>query len=773
MSSSLSVDDLRSGFSKLPVWKPLFGWPLPFLVAVLLLTVVLGLRFYNEPQLSVGTRVDRTLIAPRTAEVVDWEETQKAQISARTGAVQVFALEPQMDDQVLRRLEDLLTEGNQVLGTAGNLPYVSTGVLSTATQATLRALPQTEWQKIKQLAISNQPQLADLSPGERSLVLALSKRRAANDLDNLLIRIERVRQSYLLAVARNRTAPVVYQERLLNLTTAQWRQVSAEARQVTRRLLAMGIVPGLPQQIRQQGVVAQLSSSLSAVERQIVIDLVLSVIQANLSIDRLETLREAERNAQSIQPIQIHIEAGQVLLRQGDVVTPRWFEILDQLHMTQRGINWLELGLLVLLEATGLQVLLWREGKRGKCCLRTTDRLLTLIIVLWTAGIGVIIGNSWGWGGFLPFITTGLLLGNFYGSRRGVGVLLALALPFWYGLKLPFAIFLPVLAGGLIAAWLVGRLRSREEVALLGILAALTQGAVYAVLTVLFTQGYDWRQLAIQTLQMAGGGLVCSIVALGASPYLERLFDVVTPVRLSELANPNRSLLKRLATEAPGTFQHTMFVANLAEAAAQCLGDNADLVRAGTLYHDIGKMVRARYFIENQMGMNNPHVQLDDPWRSAAIIRDHVSDGLKLARKYGLPKVIQDFIPEHQGTIQIAYFYHQACQQAGPENVRDEDFRYAGPAPQSRETGLVMLADACEAALRSLRDVTESEAVALVQRILCARWREGQLVDSGLREEELPQISRVFVKVWREQNHQRIRYPAPACTTAEFQPTRR
>jgi len=254
---------------------------------------------------------------------------------------------------------------------------------------------------------------------------------------------------------------------------------------------------------------------------------------------------------------------------------------------------------------------------------------------------------------------------------------------------------------------------------------------------------------------------------LEISPYLENFFDLITPIRLAELSNPNRPLLKRLAAEAPGTFQHTLLVASLAEAAARALRCNVELVRAGTLYHDIGKMHDPLGFIENQMGKANKHDLINDPWKSCTIIKKHVSEGLVMARKYRLPTTIQAFIPEHQGTMLIAYFYHEAQQRAKEDStlsVSEANFRYNGPIPQSRETGIVMLADSCEAALRSLKDVTPEEALAMINRILRARWQDNQLVDSGLSRDDMDRIAEIFVRVWRQVNHQRISYPKLAAT---------
>jgi cyclic-di-AMP phosphodiesterase PgpH len=386
----------------------------------------------------------------------------------------------------------------------------------------------------------------------------------------------------------------------------------------------------------------------------------------------------------------------------------------------------------------------------------------------------------------LPAI--GILASSFYGSVVGVSVvgLLSVVLPI--GLEIELIHLVASAAAGLLGAWMAGRLRSREELALLGVAIGLTQGMVYLVGTLIAsaTSGSIWYVLLGTVGSQGLAGLAWSVVALGISPYLEHVFDLITPIRLAELANPNRPLLKKLAAEAPGTFQHTLFVASLAEAAARELGCNVELVRTGTLYHDIGKMHDPIGFCENQMSGGNKHDEINDPWASADLIKKHVTEGLAMARKHRLPKAIQSFIPEHQGTMLIAYFYHQAKQIAAQEptdlkialapgnnsttltiqsrEVREEDFRYDGPIPQSRETGIVMVADSCEAALRSLKDATHEEALSMVNKILRARWQDNQLIDSGLTREDMSLIAEIFVRVWEQFNHKRIAYPSAVFT---------
>jgi putative nucleotidyltransferase with HDIG domain len=195
-------------------------------------------------------------------------------------------------------------------------------------------------------------------------------------------------------------------------------------------------------------------------------------------------------------------------------------------------------------------------------------------------------------------------------------------------------------------------------------------------------------------------------------------------------------------------------ICGLAEEGGRAIQADTDLIRTGALYHDVGKLHGPQWFIENQMGTDNPHDKLDDPQLSAGILQAHVDEGLKLARRYRLPRPLADFIPEHQGTLKMGYFLHEARRR--DPNIREADYR-------SRETAVLMLADGCEAALRSLPpDTSEQEARSMVRRIVEARWRDGQLLDSGLSLAELELLVRAFVRVWRRMRHRRIPYPIPA-----------
>jgi len=562
----------------------------------------------------------------------------------------------------------------------------------------------------------------------------------------------------LLALAgQASTVAPLYSSSFLNLFDPVWQSTQTEISQILDRLLTQGIYPGLSEIQLNRAIALQVNASVPVAAQPLAVQLLSTIVSPNLVKDPEQTKLIAEQAAQAIEPTLVTIQKGEVIVHAGAPITQADFVLLDHFNLSQRGID--RLNLLGFGGLIGIAIGVFRAiERRTKTGLRQRDYLLILLLALSAPMVVAVSQSLTG----LPAI--GLLMGSFYGSAIGVTVMSLLTILLPIGTDASWRYLIPSAAGGLLGSLMAGQWRvfkretprTREDLASLGVLMGLTQGVAYLIVNTAIVP--LWYTALGGAALSALSGIAWSIVAIGISPYLERLFDLVTPIRLAELANPNRPLLKRLAHEAPGTFQHTQFVSTLAEAAAQSLECNVELVRAGTLHHDIGKLHDPLAFVENQMGGCNKHAAIDDPWKSAAIIKKHVSEGLVMTRQYQLPSAIQAFIPEHQGKILIAYFHHQAQQQSG-EVVQEADFRYDGPIPQSRETGIVMLADACEAALRSLGDATPAEALAMVNKILKARWQDQQLVDSGLTRQELAQISHIFVQVWQQFHHKRIAYP--------------
>ncbi|MGD1852182.1 MAG: HD family phosphohydrolase [Cyanophyceae cyanobacterium] len=584
-----------------------------------------------------------------------------------------------------------------------------------------------------------------------------------------------------------------FNKTLLSLSPPQWKAVKDASNLTIKRLLVHGLPPGLTDDHLDRVISTVLEDYLDSTLRPVAQDILVAVTsdRHNLVQDDDKTQELAAAAVEEIDLITVSRRRRELIVQANETITSEQFALLDHYGLSRRGINWrglVDLSGLITVSLGGFWVVERRFGQR----LRRPDHIVLLVLAVsvpLSAWASTLLPDTWEKALVINLPLVGLLTGSFYGPAVGSVLCILLGIVMPLALDLDWTTLIAMTAAGVFGAMMAGRLRSREEFAFLGLGIGFIQGSTYLLLSLINSAAASSVWVALLGAAVFHGvtGLVWSVVALGLSPYLEHLFDLVTPIRLAELSNPNRSLLKRLASEAPGTFQHTMFVASLAEAAARALGCNVELVRAGTLYHDIGKMHDPLGFIENQMGGPNKHDIINDPWKSAEIIKRHVSEGIVMAKKARLPKAIQAFIPEHQGTMCISYFYHQAMQaaqtQAGcvgkaeivgsgtgasvvtavrSQPVCEADFRYDGPVPQSRETGIVMLADSCEAALRSLKEATYEEAFSMGNRILRARWVDNQLVDSGLTRPEMTKIAEVFVRVWQQVNHQRIAYPKAA-----------
>ena len=753
--------------------------PLVLGIAIISLTSAFGYRFYNAPKLDIGKVSPQTLYAPVSANVVDENATDLNRSAARKDTVSVLMLDQAVNQTVMRSLQQQLQQGSDLRQVAGSFPYVRTSALTLFTQAYLRRLPESQWQALlieadrgfsQNRSVPNFKTAIPIPPldaAARKAIAELRNYRRAVDMSSYLKLVQSVNEAQLkyLAVASSTPSlelPNTPNVVLVDLTDADWQTLRSQTPKIAERILAQGISPALPSTVLTAAVKLQVNELPNAAEA-IASDLLTSLLQPNLIQDETQTQLRAEQAAQGIQPVMVSISRGEEIVQAGDTISSKEFALLDHFGLSRRGIDWFGLagfGVLV----SGSVVVVWFVKRRFHPSLRRRDGVLLWLLSLSTPLLVALQVPS------VNLPTIGLLVGGFYGAPLGLTVAGLLALLVAVGMEVTWSTLIASATTGLLCGWLGSRLRSREELALLGVGVGLLQGLIYLVLNM--ASGIAWYTLLSASGVQALLGLAWVIVALGISPYLEQLFDLVTTIRLVELANPNRPLLKRLASEAPGTFQHTLFVAILAEAAARALGGNVELVRTGTLYHDIGKMHDPQGFIENQMGAPNKHDLIDNPWISAEIIKKHVTEGIVMARKARLPKAVRAFIPEHQGTMLIAYFYHQAQQQVEHQlneqqlnsdgtilSLNDADFRYDGPIPQSRETGIVMLADSCEAALRSLKDATPEEALAMINKILRARWQDHQLVQSGLTRSEMTEIATIFVRVWQQFNHQRIAYP--------------
>lgn len=727
-------------------------------VSIAALTGTIGHRFYNEPKLSIGTPAPQTIRAPADATVEDRLATEAARKEASQSSFSVFMISQSQTQQIKANFKRTFSEVQKTRKAVGPLPYTDPAVLSTSVQIHLRRMSSADFQALRKGLDRRPPQPpAQLSSETQQAweQLINYREQPSEDLSwlELMRQLSQARRRYQAAVRESRL-PASEIHLILLPTDQIWQDTPRQLKMVLDRMLAQGIPPGLPPQALRKAIELNLAD-LHPDVRAAGMPLLRSLLMPNLSIDPAGTLRQREQAAQTVPPVMVSISEGETIVTAGAPITQANFVLLDHFGLSKRGINGGGLALMVML-VSGAIAIFWLIQTRVRPSMSRRDYVLILLLSLTVPLIPWAFGLS-----YMSLPAVGLLVGSFYGSIMGATVIILLTALMPLGLSGGFSTLLAIAAGSLVGSIFASQPRAREELALLGLVVAVTQGlTAFILLTATGVALYSaLGAAAIQGLI----GMGWSVIALGVSPYLENLFDLVTPIRLAELANPNRPLLKRLAQEAPGTFQHTLFVATLAEAGARALGGNVELVRTGTLYHDIGKMHDAQAFIENQMQGVNIHEQLNDPWQSADIIIKHVTEGLVMARRCRLPKAVRAFIPEHQGTMTVAYFYHQAQEIAANdperETVNEADFRYAGPIPQSRETGIVMLADSCEAALRSLKDATPDVAKQTVNKIFKARWQDEQLVASQLTRENLDTLVDIFVDVWMQFHHKRIPYP--------------
>jgi len=288
----------------------------------------------------------------------------------------------------------------------------------------------------------------------------------------------------------------------------------------------------------------------------------------------------------------------------------------------------------------------------------------------------------------------------------------------------------------------------------------------------LLTGGAYDRAVLNSALGFANGVLVAFLIS-GMLPFIEKWFNITTDISLLELSDQNHPLIRRLIFSAPGTYHHSLIVGNLAEEAAEAVGANALLARVSSYFHDIGKLSRPDYFIENEPIPGAKHSKLTTPM-STTIILAHTKDGAELAREYKLPSAVRQIIKQHHGTSILEYFYHEAMEEfGGPAEVDEASFRYGGPKPQSREAGVVLLADACEAASRTLNEPTSKRIESLVEDIVRHKMEDGQLDECSLTLTDLAKIKDAFARILSARFHTRIKYPeAPPARKGEPSPQR-
>ncbi|RTZ92448.1 MAG: hypothetical protein DSY91_03550 [Deltaproteobacteria bacterium] len=510
-------------------------------------------------------------------------------------------------------------------------------------------------------------------------------------------------------------------------------------------------------------------------EKYLILTIAQQVIRPNVIYDKATTQERIVKALKGVEPVVREIRKGDVIVRKGERVTP---EQMEELHaMTgERSVIWHVVTFIGFLFITLFVLYIpydFSVRSIRKIRFQPRDLLfLGILLVAFPLALKFFYYISFAIRAIFPFLDVRVLLFLFPIAAAGMFVRIALnseiALVFSVVLSVFFAIVIDFSASfgmivflmNILGAELVSRCEKRSRL----LWAGLSTGGLGGILLVaermihgtFLSIGTGWGLLFAVI-----GGFFSGVLVLGFTPLLEALFGYTTDVKLLELANMDHPLLKEMVLKAPGTYHHSIMVASLAEAAARDIGAHPILVRVGAYYHDIGKIKKPLYFIENQQGVENKHDKLS-PSMSSLILISHVKEGIELAKAYHLGREIMDIIQQHHGTSLIRYFYNKAVEAAGgdADKIDEKVFRYPGPKPQTREAGLIMLADAVEATVKSLETPTPARITTIVQETINRIFLDGQLDECELTLKNLHQIADRFRIVLMAIFHHRIDYPS-------------
>jgi len=543
-------------------------------------------------------------------------------------------------------------------------------------------------------------------------------------------------------------------ETCLSLNPLYLRSVEAMVKDILWKVMSGGVREDTLPASREQARMLAREVNAPPEVKEAIANISGETIVPNLLYDLEATLKRQQALMASVKSVTTVVQRGQTIIHKGDIVAPQHLEILRALGLHHPVFNLLGFaGSAIFALFFIFTTLLYLTQKLPH--LLKGDRLLLLALIVLAAD--VICRVSTNINSFLaPVASASILVAILLDSQLAilVTILLSAQIGIFTG-DLPTTI-VPLLTGT-IAALVTSRVNRWSELIGGGFIVIVTN--VFSVLIFCLLTNMDLLSMLQSLLYGASNGFLSVVIAVGSFPFLESAFNITTHIKLLEISNPNEPLLKKLLVEAPGTYHHSVVVGNLAESAAQSVGADPLLARVGAYYHDVGKIKRPYFFVENQLGKENPHDRLS-PNLSTLIIVSHVKDGIDMARAQKIPQPIVDIIAQHHGNSIVQYFFHQALQNA-KDSVSSDDFRYSAGKPTSREAAIVMLADCVEAAARTLAKPTPNKLEVLVRQIVKDALDDAQLDECDLSFRNLNDLTSAFVRTLSGMYHNRIEYPSP------------
>lgn len=745
---------LRQGLRGKQAWAKLRAawgvWLALFLLAGAWSLLPAG-TFSTTEHVSAGGIAHRDYEASRALLVPDLETTQAKQQAAREAVLPVFDFDPGLASEREQQVDRLFAEGRKLTAGSGGKAHKRPTAGDLAAALSQASGLQVSPQEAELLAKKGFPPYLD--------------DRIRGLLDEVLTRGIVANKSLLL------------ENRVRGITL---RTVGGGERTEINLFDFLAYPSEVEELLR-----ARLHDLLgfSSREREALVGFMIDNLSPNLVPNRAETRSRRQAAVAGTPPVFTQIHKGQMIVRKGDQITASQARAIAELAGERRTGERLVLpilGVFVLLSLVALVLALGAravpniQGRSGNQLLG--ELLLLSLLALLGARFGLFVATALA-GSFdsapfnsvtsylfaLPFASLALVVTLLY--RRGIALITALLFAVVMGWAVAAGALWPVvyaLAGSLAGIYALERFQFKQRSTMIraGLVIALTNAVTILMLVALQRpQAPHVSQVGFDVVCGLIGGLLAAAAASFAVPLFESVFSLTTDIRLIELANTNLPLLRRLAFAAPGTFQHSLMVANLAKEGCEAVGADPVLAYTGALYHDIGKIFRPEYFVENQRNENR-HDHLA-PSMSALILINHVKEGLDLAEQYHLPQPIHDAIAQHHGTRLITYFFNRALERADPDNgeVSEEEYRYPGPKPQTKVMGILMLADGVEAASRSLAEASPARLRSVVRAIVDDCLKDGQLDQTDLTLSDLNRVGEAFLRVLANFFHRRIDYP--------------
>ncbi len=563
--------------------------------------------------------------------------------------------------------------------------------------------------------------------------------------------------SYLQAIEGITIEPQVAQD-ILAFTSAEFTAVKDDILRIVEEVMRQEIRESDEVEARQLAR-RQISFFLNAAQERVVTSLAPQFVQVNTFPDEAATMQKRSEAIANAAPVTRSILKDERIIRVGDVIDAEDVEMLEMLGLLRQDTDWAQIISVVTAAvlAVTLIIVYWQLFEREQVPSNRYLLIFAMLILVFTLGAKLMLPGRTALSYLFPAAALSMLIAVIFNTRLSILVTMVEAALVGYiaGNSLEFTVYYAM--GGLIAVLTLRDVQRINAFFRAGLIAAVANMAVIVIFRL------PQEPQSAEFLRLLGwglaNGLISASLTLAGLFFIGSVFGIITTLQLQELSRLDHPLLQELLRRAPGTYHHSIMVANLAEQAAELVEASGTLVRVGAFYHDVGKMNRPPFFTENQAGIN-PHDSLD-PYSSARIIISHVSDGLALARQYKLPDRVRDFIAEHHGDNVVTVFYKKAQELAEKDGsqVDSSRFRYPGPRPRSRETAIVMLADSVEATSTAVRPDTEAEIEKLVNSVVEGHLKAGQLDNSGLTLGELQYIRSSFIKTLKGRFHVRVRYP--------------